>query len=314
MSSQLSVAASSAPAEASAVTPGSLNAAVSFAKREESDAYDDEYEGEAVENRVRMIKVDKSLAARRDLSMQMTTAQMIKVKAFEAAQERKNFKKKLRWYIIDPQSTMMQCWDALTAIALIFTAIGTPLEVGFLPAPECPSETLFIVNRLVDSVFFFDMCLQFFLSHPVKMNVWETDIKKIAERYIGGWFLIDFGSLFPSIFDILPVLECGNGKNKKSPATALRVVRALRLLKLVRLLKTPFALVRRLIVRIATPRATVTVVSLLIECLCVAHCESSTPQAAPRSSPVSRCSPVSRSDLSRSSNLSRSQPQILRKS
>ena len=74
MSSQLSVAASSAPAEASAVTPGSLNAAVSFAKREESDAYDDEYEGEAVENRVRMIKVDKSLAARRDLSMQMTTA------------------------------------------------------------------------------------------------------------------------------------------------------------------------------------------------------------------------------------------------
>ena len=236
----------------------------------------------APQDRVRMVKVDKSLAARRDLTMQMTAQQIIHVKAFEARLEKRGRQKKLKWYIIDPQSTMMQTWDAMTAIALIFTAIVTPLEVGFLPAPECPTESMFVINRLVDSVFFFDMVLQFFLSHPVRMNVWETDLKKIGHRYMKGWFIIDCGSLFPSIFDIIPVLSCGSQeKDKKNPATALRVVRALRLLKLVRLLKTPFALVRRLIVRIATPRATVTVVSLLIECLCVAHCESSGPRPPP---------------------------------
>ena len=225
------------------------------------------------EDRIRIGRVDKTLEERRDYSSQMSIQQLAKVKAFETNANAKARRKKLKWYIIDPQSTFMQLWDALTAIALIFTALVTPLEVGFLPAPECPSETLFIVNRLVDSIFIFDMTLQFFLSHPVKMNVWEVSLKKIAKRYLEGWFILDIFSIFPSIFDIIPVLECGNttDPSKKDPATALRVVRALRLLKLLRLMKTPFALVRRLIVRIATPRATVTVLSLLFECLCVSH-------------------------------------------
>ena len=51
----------------------------------------------------------------------------------------------------------MQLFDALTAMSLIFTAIATPFEVGFLPAPESSMEPLFIANRIVDCVFLCDM-------------------------------------------------------------------------------------------------------------------------------------------------------------
>ena len=52
---------------------------------------------------------------------------------------------------------------------------------------------------------------------------------------------------------------------------SLRVIRAFRLIKLVRLLRSPWALVKRLVIRIATPRATVTICSLLLECFFVSH-------------------------------------------
>jgi hypothetical protein len=61
------------------------------------------------------------------------------------------------WYIIDPGSVRMSTWDACTALALIFTALATPFEVGFMPPPRSATETLFIVNRLIDGIFFVDM-------------------------------------------------------------------------------------------------------------------------------------------------------------
>ena len=41
------------------------------------------------------------------------------------------------WYIIDPRcSRGLGYWDACTSLALLFTAIFTPIEVGFIPMPE----------------------------------------------------------------------------------------------------------------------------------------------------------------------------------
>ena len=48
-------------------------------------------------------------------------------------------------YIIDPASTSMHVWGCVTALTLIFTAIVTPFDVGFLPL-----EALFRINRLID--------------------------------------------------------------------------------------------------------------------------------------------------------------------
>ena len=53
-------------------------------------------------------------------------------------------------YIINPESPAMNVWDIVTALALIFTALVTPFEVGFLPSAESPLEALFLINRMLD--------------------------------------------------------------------------------------------------------------------------------------------------------------------
>ena len=85
-----------------------------------------------------------------------------------------------------------------TPVAL---SAATPIEVAFIPAPKCGLETLYIINRTVDAIFMVDMALQYFLSHPVKANVWEVRMHVIAKRYLRGWFFLDVISLFPSFFE-----------------------------------------------------------------------------------------------------------------
>ena len=61
--------------------------------------------------------------------------------------------------------TLFPTWDVIAAIALLFTVIVTPFEVGFLKAPETVADldALFFINRVVDLVFIVDMGLQFFI-------------------------------------------------------------------------------------------------------------------------------------------------------
>jgi|TARA_B110001469_G_C9390821_1_gene201716 hypothetical protein len=58
--------------------------------------------------------------------------------------------KKKPCYIINPTSPGMNVWDIVTALALIFTGLVTPFEVGFLSSAESPLEALFLINRLLD--------------------------------------------------------------------------------------------------------------------------------------------------------------------
>ena len=73
------------------------------------------------------------------------------------------------WYIIDPRSAeILGFWDLLTSIALVFTAIVSPVEVAFLEAPGADvrwTDPLFLCNRVVDIVFIIDMTLQFFMGY-----------------------------------------------------------------------------------------------------------------------------------------------------
>ena len=46
-----------------------------------------------------------------------------------------------RWFIIDPRTNRhMGKWDFLSAVALVYTAIGTPYEISFLSAPTWASR------------------------------------------------------------------------------------------------------------------------------------------------------------------------------
>ena len=168
------------------------------------------------------------------------------------------------WYIVRPMSRFMSVWDALTSLALLFTAAITPFEVAFLEGAESTTDGLFIANRMLDCIFSLDMVLQFFLMYRVGSDEgggtqYEYRQRYIAAHYVKTWFFLDLGSILPSLFDILPwIPDSGMSPDSStSNLRVLRVIRTTRLLKLVRLVRSS-RLFQRLQVRLATrahPRA-----------------------------------------------------------
>jgi len=160
------------------------------------------------------------------------------------------------WFLIDPRhSVAMKLWDVVTCTALLFTAVITPYEVGFLPPPQSSLELLFIVNRVIDLAFLIDIGVHFVLMFPdtdsEQSVVWVQDPKRIMLHYLKSWFLIDTISSLVSITDIIAVHEeeGANGYSDLGQAVpdkdvvqrnnlrTLRILRTLRLLKMVRLFR-----------------------------------------------------------------------------
>ena len=186
------------------------------------------------------------------------------------------------WYILNPEAKGMGTWDAVTTTALIFTAVVTPVEVGFLPAPTSALDPLFCINRVVDSVFVLDMIAQFFLMVRIEkpmgltMSVeWEYRLPQIALCYMKGWFALDLFSIAPMAFDIIPVINTADDGEQTSAsppraAKALRVVRILRLIKLSRLIRSS-RILKRWEVRNSLPTSVVTLIALMFAVLVIAH-------------------------------------------
>jgi hypothetical protein len=140
-------------------------------------------------------------------------------------------------WVIDPRdSEWLSYWDLLSFGALIFTAIVTPYEVSFLEE-ECLADgvsALFIINRLIDTIFVTDLLLQFCLSFPIPTTegtVWVTEPCAIWKHYLHSWFTLDFLSCAVSAIDFMG--SCGENNSLR----VLRVLRALRLIKLMRLVR-----------------------------------------------------------------------------
>ena len=96
----------------------------------------------------------------------LTTTGSQKIFADYEAKTRKRARElKRSKYLLDPRtSKLMPNWDVVTSIALIFTAIMTPVEVGFMDIPaDRWADGLFITNRCVDIIFILDVLMQFFI-------------------------------------------------------------------------------------------------------------------------------------------------------
>jgi len=152
-------------------------------------------------------------------------------------------KKKNPW-LIDPRTRrggkFMGYLDLTTTLALIFTASVTPFEVAYLPAPEVWYDALFLVNRIVDAVFIFDMAIAFMLMAEIKKEehgtfrvIWLEEPGPIAMNYLRSWFLVDLISILVSGVDIISV----TGGGALPALKVLRTIRAARLIKMVRLIR-----------------------------------------------------------------------------
>ena len=61
--------------------------------------------------------------------------------------------------------------------------------------------TLFVINKIIDVIFFLDIILQFHLMVPVKTHFGVKLVANralIAKRYLRGWFVIDVLSISQS--------------------------------------------------------------------------------------------------------------------
>lgn len=148
------------------------------------------------------------------------------------------FKAQLKepWYLINPDGAMMQRWDAVTTVALVFTAIVTPFEVACLrpessstPFLELAKNPLWVANQIVNLVFVVDMGFSFFTIYresAKKGSALVKDLKRIRQKYVKGWFAVDVVSIVP--FGFIPGAES---------LGILRMLRIVRLLKLARVLR-----------------------------------------------------------------------------
>lgn len=135
--------------------------------------------------------------------------------------------------VIDPRSDYLKSWELVVISLLLFTAVVTPFEVGFLTTEI---NTLFFINRIVDLLFLKDLVMQFHMGFIEKGTAGQEvtqDRLRIAQGYLFGWFTVDFISILP--FDVIGLMI---GNANISRLKILRVLRLLRLFKLVKLLKS----------------------------------------------------------------------------
>ena len=91
-------------------------------------------------------------------------------------------------------------------------------------------------------------------------NIPRRDFKDTAPKYLRGWFLIDFLSIFP--FDALP--------SASSNVRVMRLLKLLRLFKLLRVLKS-MRIINKYIDRVSFSYSTYELVSMMVGCVVMAH-------------------------------------------
>ena len=132
--------------------------------------------------------------------------------------------------VLSPQKPVLQKWEAVMMALLCYTAIVTPMEVGFYT----PSfNALFYINQVVTACFITDLVLNFFVAtphHGTGHLIYNQAY--VAKSYLKKWFIIDFLSAIP--FD---ALYLGVGSSALAQLSILRTLRLLRLVKLVRILR-----------------------------------------------------------------------------
>ncbi|GBG00035.1 voltage-gated ion channel [Raphidocelis subcapitata] len=141
-------------------------------------------------------------------------------------------------YIMLPDGQARSVWMQLQLAVAMYIIWVTPIRVGF----NLPAEgTWFWVEGVIDVFFYIDLFLNFFVAFedPVTGEV-IADQKRIAARYLKGWFTIDLLATFPVDYIVRAVEGtwlCSLRGNCLWAATANGGVSAIRLLRVVRVFR-----------------------------------------------------------------------------
>jgi hypothetical protein len=174
--------------------------------------------------------------------------------------------------VMDRDAAFLRSWDLLTAVSLVFVAIVTPFELGFMETDveSVNGLVLFSVNRLVDLVFFVDIVMQMNTSCVDGAGRVVFSRVKILREYAKGWLWIDLVSIFP--FELTLVILTGfkNPDPEQQRLKAVRFLRLLRLLKLLRILRSA-RIFQRWETRVTLNYAVLSLQKYFATCVLTAH-------------------------------------------
>ena len=138
--------------------------------------------------------------------------------------------------LIHPRNSRKFLFDILIFIAILYLMFLVPLDVVMDVEPFNINSLLFWISRLLDTMFIFDLILNFFTAvdggDGIAMIV---DKHVIAMRYLRGWFWIDLISSIP--FDLILWIASGAPQTQDHSTNYFRTTRLLRFSKIIRVLK-----------------------------------------------------------------------------
>ena len=101
-------------------------------------------------------------------------------------------------FLLNPDSKLMQSWDGFTVVALLFTLLVSPYEIGYLTEYTGPAAVvLYWINQFVTLSFFTDCIFNFFRPYKDALSQKVKSHRKIAVAYLKGWFIVDVISTVP---------------------------------------------------------------------------------------------------------------------
>jgi len=140
------------------------------------------------------------------------------------------------WYnvVIHPNSQFRRSWDVMVVLFVTFYLIAVPLEFGFFWWENV--STMNTVSYVIDTFFWVDIFLNFRTGYIAYGEV-VLDRKKIAEKYMRTWLLIDLVSVLP--LELLAATEQTDFKTtRKSVKLASKWLKIPKLLRLARVMKS----------------------------------------------------------------------------
>mmetsp|Transcript_20323 Transcript_20323/g.52039 ORF Transcript_20323/g.52039 Transcript_20323/m.52039 type:complete len:516 (-) Transcript_20323:1454-3001(-) len=144
--------------------------------------------------------------------------------------------------MIHPESKFRRVWEIITMVALIYSAFAIPVRVSFADFDENLDVTdaafwdgWTIVDLIVDTAFLLDVFLNFFTGYITESDCDDAFIewspKRVAKKYVLGWFLIDLVAALPFYLFI-------NGDTSLASVNRIpRIARLPRIFKLFRLFR-----------------------------------------------------------------------------
>jgi CRP-like cAMP-binding protein len=141
-------------------------------------------------------------------------------------------------WMLHPRDIRKTCWDLLIVVAIMYSVLIIPVEVGFQEIAFPASNR---INMVVSCLFFLDIAITFRTCYQSKrFDALVISKRMIAWKYLTTWFWIDVISTIP-LDDMFSFATNHFGSTKIVKALKitklLKVVRLLRLLRLTRLVK-----------------------------------------------------------------------------